>query len=42
MNDKLSVNIPKTSYIPGTISVKMSELFPRFIYGNFKRCVFRV
>ena len=36
MNDKLSVNIPKTSYIPGTISVKMSELFPRFIYETLR------
>ena len=36
MNDRLSVNIPKTSYIPGTISVKMSELFPRFIYETLK------
>ena len=41
MNDKLSVNIPKTSYIPGTISVKMSELFPRFIYETL-RGAFRV
>ena len=36
MNDRLSINIPKTSYIPGTISVKMSELFPRFIYETLK------
>lgn len=29
--DKLSLDIPKTSYIPGTRSAKLSEIFPPFI-----------
>ncbi len=29
--NKLSQNIPKTSYIPGTTSAKLSEIFPLFI-----------
>ena len=29
--NKVSSNIPKTSYVPGTISVEMGEVFPRFL-----------
>lgn len=29
--NKVSTNIPKTSYVPGTISVEMSEVFPGFL-----------
>ena len=32
INDKLSTGIPKTSYLPGTVSVKLSYLFPNYIY----------
>ena len=28
---KVSSNIPKTSYVPGTTSVEMGEVFPRFL-----------
>jgi len=29
--NKVSSNIPKTSYVPGTTSVEMGEVFPRFL-----------
>ena len=29
--NKLSANIPKTSYVPGTTSVAMDQVFPRFL-----------
>ena len=31
INNKLSTDIPKTSYIPGTSSVKLSNILPGFI-----------
>ncbi len=34
--DKVSNNIPKTSYLPGTISVKLSDLFPKFIFETLR------
>ena len=33
-NNKQSVDIPETSYIPGTTSTKLSDLFPQFINQN--------
>ena len=35
-NRKLSVNIPKTSYMPGTTSVELGTLFPKFIYQTLQ------
>jgi len=34
--NKLSGDIPKTSYFPGTTSTKLSEVFPSFIYQNLQ------
>ena len=36
IDNKLSENIPLTSYIPGTTSVKITELFPAFINNTLK------
>jgi len=36
IDKKLSENIPLTSYIPGTTSVKINELFPAFINNTLK------
>ena len=33
---KLSTNIPKTSYHPGTSSIELSEVLPDFIYKNLQ------
>ncbi len=33
---KLSSNIPKTSYMPGTTSVELGTLFPEFIYQTLQ------
>ena len=33
---KLSTNIPKTSYHPGTTSIELSEVLPDFIYKNLQ------
>ena len=33
---KLSNNIPKTSYHPGTSSIELSEVLPDFIYKNLQ------
>lgn len=33
---KISKNIPKTSYIPGTTSVEMGSVLPRFIYNSLQ------
>ena len=35
-NQKLSAYIPKTSYMPGTTSVKLSTLLPNFIYQTLQ------
>ena len=35
-NRKLSNSIPKTSYIPGTTSVELSTLLPKFIYQTLQ------
>jgi len=35
-NQKLSNNIPKTSYMPGTTSVELGSLFPKFIYQTLQ------
>ena len=35
-NDKLSSDIPKTSYIPGTKSALISDVLPEFIHQNIK------
>ena len=37
MNNKLSKDIPKTSYIPGTISTNISDIFPKFIISTLKK-----
>ena len=34
---KLSTNIPKTSYHPGTTSIELSEVLPDFIYENLHK-----
>tara|TARA_B100001093_G_scaffold455381_1_gene465479 strand:- start:69777 stop:71318 length:1542 start_codon:yes stop_codon:yes gene_type:complete len=36
MKNKLSNNIPKTSYVPGTVSVNISDIFPEFIISTLK------
>ena len=36
IDNKLSENIPLTSYIPGTTSVKITDLFPAFINNTLK------
>jgi uncharacterized FAD-dependent dehydrogenase len=36
INQKLSASVPKTSYKPGTTSVEMSTLFPKFIYQSLQ------
>lgn len=36
IDNKLSENIPLTSYIPGTTSIKITELFPAFINNTLK------
>ena len=36
IDNKLSENIPLTSYIPGTTSVKITKLFPAFINNTLK------
>ncbi len=33
---KLSQNIPKTSYIPGTTSVELGEVLPKYIYQSLQ------
>jgi len=33
---KLSVDIPKTSYTPGTTSVELEEVLPKFIYKTLQ------
>ncbi|MBT7481431.1 MAG: FAD-binding protein [Flavobacteriales bacterium] len=35
-NDKLSSDIPKTSYIPGTTSALISDVLPKFIHQNIQ------
>ena len=35
-NDKLSSDIPKTSYIPGTTSALISDVLPEFIHQNIQ------
>jgi len=35
-NEKLSIDIPKTSYHPGTQSLKISDILPKFINNNLK------
>jgi len=37
IDNKLSTEIPKTSYFPGTKSTKISELLPRFINENLQK-----
>jgi uncharacterized FAD-dependent dehydrogenase len=36
VNKKQSINIPKTSYIPGTTSIQMDEVFPNFITDTLR------
>jgi len=35
-NQKLSADIPKTSYMPGTTSVELGTLFPKFIHQTLR------
>ena len=35
-NDKLSSDIPKTSYIPGTTSALISDVLPKFLHQNIQ------
>ena len=35
-NEKLSIDIPKTLYHPGTQSLKISDILPKFINNNLK------
>ena len=37
VNGKISKNIPKTSYLPGTESANLKELFPNFILKNLQQ-----
>ena len=37
MDDKLSVDFPKSSYHPGLTSVKMDDVFPLFIVNKLKK-----
>jgi len=39
-NDKLSSDIPKTSYIPGTTSALISDVLPEFIHQNIQEGFF--
>ena len=36
MKNKLSNNIPKTSYVPGTVSANISDIYPDFIISTLK------
>ena len=37
LNNKISEEIPKTSYLPGVISADISKLFPEFIINTLKK-----
>ena len=37
INGKTSIDIPKTSYLPGTVSSNLKDLFPKFIYKNLRQ-----
>ena len=37
INGKTSIDIPKTSYLPGTVSSNLKDLFPKFIYKNLQQ-----
>ena len=37
INGKTSIDIPKTSYLPGTLSSNLKDLFPKFIYKNLQQ-----
>ena len=37
INGKTSIDIPKTSYLPGTVSSNLKDLFPKYIYKNLRQ-----
>ena len=37
IDGKTSIDIPKTSYLPGTTSSNLKDLFPKFIYKNLQQ-----
>jgi len=39
LKGRLSVNLPKSSYIPGTISAPLDEILPKFITSRLKQAM---
>ena len=42
VNGKISKDIPQTSYLPGTESSNLKELFPKFILNTLQKGFFRI